>query len=383
MQSTCRVPLALVACLLFGAAACQKQSAPAAPGPGARAAGEQAAAGPGRTAEQEQPAGDPAPSDGAKPTAEAAPAGTQKLTVYSGRGAVLVEPLFKQFTQKTGIQVDVRFGQTEPLANQLSTERDQSPADLFFAQESGFLGFLGKAGLLAELPKSVLERVPAELRDPEGRWVGTSGRLRVLVYDPKTVKPEDLPKTLEALADPKWKGKLGWAPDNASFQAHITALRHLWGEDKTRAWLEAMIALEPRSYPKNSPQVQAAANGEIAIGWVNHYYLHKLKASNPELAAANYSFSTPGDAGNLIMLAGVGVPKASKQPLLAHRLIEFLLSDEAQAYFVEKDFEYPVRASVAPHPGVPALGDSVVKVDQQHLIDIAPTLALLRELKLQ
>ena len=320
----------------------------------------------------------------AKPAPDPDPKTDQRLVVYSGRGGVLVERLFEQFTADTGIQVDVRYGQTEPLANQLSTEKDDSPCDIFFAQESGYLGFLGRAGLLADLPKSVLDQVPADLRDEAGRWVGTSGRLRVLVYDPKTIKPDELPRTLAELADAKWKGKVGWAPDNASFQAHITALRHLWGEEKTKAWLQAMItAVEPRKYPKNSPQVQAAANGEIQIGWVNHYYLHKLKAADPTLGAANYSFPTAGDAGNLMMLAGVGTTKVSKRQELAAKLVSYLLSDKAQTYFAQEVFEYPVRPGVKTHPDVPPISDKVVRVDQQHLIDLAPTLALMRELKLQ
>ena len=164
----------------------------------------------------------------------------------------------------------------------------------------------------------------------------TSGRARVLVYDPSTVKPEALPKSLKDLANPKWKNQLDKI-GNASFQAHISALRHLWGEAETAQWLKDMIALEPKTYPKNSPQVKGVSNGEIQIGWVNHYYLHKLKAANPELKAANYSFTEAGDAGNLMMLSGIAITTHSKKKAAAQKLINFSSSENSQTHFTTKN----------------------------------------------
>lgn len=304
------------------------------------------------------------------------------VVVYSGRGAVLVEPLFEKFTETTGIKVEVRYGKsTQDLANMLAIEAKTAPVDLFFAQDSGHLGVLAKAGHFAPLPQDLLGEVEPQFRDPEGKWVGTSGRARVLVYNPTKYKPEDLPKSLKELADPKWKGKLGWAPTNGSFQAHISALRHLWGEGETREWLKGMKALEPARYPKNSPQVKAVSNGEIDVGWVNHYYLHKIKSSQPDLVAANYSFDK-GDAGNLMMVAGVGVVSNSVRKVNALQLARYLVSEEAQKYFTQKVYEYPTRPGVAPHPDVPPLSDRLVQVDQKHLVDLNKTLALLRDLGL-
>ena len=120
------------------------------------------------------------------------------------------------------------------MANRIATEGEKTEADLFFAQDSGYLGALATKGHLKPLSADITSLVPETHRDKEGRWVATSGRARVLVYDPKSVKPEELPTSLKALGDAKWKGKLGWAPGNASFQAHVSALRHLWGK-KIRA----------------------------------------------------------------------------------------------------------------------------------------------------
>ncbi|MEC9071535.1 MAG: extracellular solute-binding protein, partial [Myxococcota bacterium] len=309
---------------------------------------------------------------------------SKPLVIYSGRGKVLVGPLLEQFSKKTGIEVQVRYEKsTEVLANRLATEGAQTEADVFFAQDSGWLGALAKAGHIAPLSQELLEQIPAHYRDAGGRWVGTSGRARVLVYSSERVKTTDLPKTLEELSTGPWKGRLGWAPSNGSYQAHVSALRHIWGEEKTRKWLTAVKGLNPTVYPKNSPQVKAVSNGEIDMGWVNHYYLHKLRAANPELKAANYSFTAAGDPGNLMMLSGVAITAHTKNQANAQALVEFLISAAAQDYFAQKTFEYPTRAGVKLHPDVPPIGDRLVRADQTHLTDLSGTLEMLRSLGLQ
>ena len=308
----------------------------------------------------------------------------ETLVLYSGRSQVLIEGILEDFTAETGIEVETRFDKsTQALANRLASEANQTDADLFFAQDSGYLGALAGRGFLRKLPKDILATVPRGNQAPEGQWVATSGRARVLVFDPDKVKPEELPKSLNELANERWKGQLGWAPSNASFQAHVSALRHLWGESETETWLKSIQALEPKTYPKNSPQVKAVSNGEITIGWVNHYYLHKLKAANPTLKAANYSFTKPGDAGNLMMLSGIGVTTASKHPEAAEKLVRYLLSKPVQTRFTQEIFEYPSRGDIAPNAVLPDIREQMVQVDQTHLADIGGTLSMLRSLSLQ
>lgn len=344
---------------------CDKPPKSASPAP----TGEASAESPATAAKAEAPPTEP----------KAEPA---VLTVYSGRGAVLVEPLFETFTAASGIKVEVRYDKsTGALAERLATEGPQSPADVFFAQDSGYLGALAKRDLLRPIPAALSERADERHRPKSGKWVPVSGRARVLVYSPERVLAEALPKSLADLATPTWKGRIGWAPSNASFQAHVSALRHLWGEGKTREWLTAVKANEPTVYPKNSPQVKAVSSGEIDLGWVNHYYLHKLRANDPSLKAANHSLAS-GDAGNLMMLSGVGITAHTDQPELAEKLIAFLLSDEAQTYFANKVYEYPVRGTIARHPDVPALSDDLVQVEQAHLTDVSGTVSLLRDLDL-
>lgn len=315
--------------------------------------------------------------DAEKPV-EAAP--TEALVVYSGRSESLVGPLIERIEKEVGFPIEVQYGKTAEMVTRLVTEGAESPADVVFAQDSGHLGVLAGQKILAPLPTEVLETVDSRFRDPEGSWVGTSGRLRVLVYDSEAVPVEDLPKSLKDLADPKWKGKLGWAPTNSSLHAHVSALRHSWGEDETKTWLQGVMANEPRVYPKNSPQVKAANEGEIALGWVNHYYLHRVPKEGRRAAVASFA---AGDAGNVLMVAGVGIRKGAKHEQQARTFIEALLSEESQAYFATESYEYPTRPGVKLHEDVtPLADDTLFDVDQKHLADLAPTRKMLQELGL-
>ncbi len=304
-----------------------------------------------------------------------------ELTIYSGRGESLVGPLFDRIPDDAPFTVSVQYGKTAEMVTRFLSEGDQSPADVIFAQDSGHLGVLAQRGALRALPTELLSTVDPSFRDEDGTWVGTSGRLRVLVYDSNALTPEQLPKRLEDLALPAWKGRVGWAPTNGSAHAHISALRHLWGEEKTRDWLVAMKANAPVSYPKNSPQVAAANEGTIAIGWVNHYYLHRLDSEGRR--ARNHSFTEAGDPGNVLMVSGVGIRKGSPKTEAAEAFIEWLLSAETQTYFAQEGFEYPTRPGIETHPDVtPVSIDQLARVPQSKLADLGPTRALLADLGL-
>ncbi len=303
------------------------------------------------------------------------------IVVYCGRSEALVGPLLERFrSEHPNLRLDVRYQPSPATATQLLVEGAQTPADVVWLQDAGYLGALADAGRLAPIPEEIRAAVDPRFVGPEGRWVGVSGRLRVLVHDKKRTPASDLPRRLEDLADEKWAGRIGWAPANASFQSHVTALIALWGEPKTRAWLEAMKALEPKTFPKNAPQVQAVASGEIDIGWVNHYYLHQLRRGG--ISAVNHSFAEPGDAGNLLMLSGLGLVAGGDAA--AQRLASFLLSEPIQRLLAEEAFEYPVIPGVKTHPDVPALSAiPLADIDQARLADVAPALKLLRSLGIE
>ena len=280
-----------------------------------------------------------------------------KVTVYSGRAKKLVGPLLEDFERRSGIDLDVRYGESAELAATLAEEGDASPADVFFAQDAGALGAVAGEDLLAPVSQAVLGRVDERFRDPSGRWVGTSGRARVVAFSTKRVKAADLPGSIFDFADPKWKGRIGLPPSNASFQAFVSAMRIDVGDDRTREWLEAVKRNEPKLLENNIQTEEAIDAGEIDVGFVNHYYLYELRAERPDFAVDNH-FLEAGDPGSLVNVAGAGVLKDADNPEGAARLIDFLLSARGQRYFAEKTFEYPLIPGADPPAGLRPL-DSV------------------------
>lgn len=316
------------------------------------------------------------------PTVAAAPAveGEQTLVVYSGRSESLVAPFFEQFTAATGIRVEARYGDTAELAATLLEEGQNSPADLFFAQDAGALGATSAAGLLAPLTAATLEAVEERFRASSGDWVGVSGRARVVVYNTDKLSEADLPDSIIAFTDPAWKGRVGWAPTNGSFQAFITAMRQQLGEAAARDWLAGMISNETRAYERNAAIVQAVASGEIDVGFVNHYYLYQLqKESGGALAAANY-YPADGDVGALVNIAGAGILKTASNAAAAQQLLDYMLSAAGQSYFAEQTFEYPLAAGVEPIAELKPLSEiQTPALDLNRLSDLQGTLQLLQD----
>jgi iron(III) transport system substrate-binding protein len=285
------------------------------------------------------------------------PEATTSLTVYSGRDERFVGAIYKRFKTLTGIELNVRYGDSAALAAALLEEGGNSPADVFVSQDAGALGAVATRGRLTVLPQSLLNRVPARFRAPGKRWVGVSGRARVVVYNTESVRPRDLPATIWGYTQPRWRGKVGLPPTNASFQAFVSAMRIRAGEARTRSWLTALKANDVKFYSGNSQVVAAVARGEIEVGLVNHYYLYQLREQEPNATAANHFLRGKNDPGALINVAGAGVVTSSGKKQAAQRLISFLLSREAQQHFSRSPgrAEYPLIPSVQPRPGLPSL----------------------------
>jgi iron(III) transport system substrate-binding protein len=304
------------------------------------------------------------------------------LTVYSGREEELVKPLFDRFEEETGINVEVRYGDSAELAATIAEEGSNTRADVFFAQDPGSLGAVESAGRLANLPDSILNRVDSRFRDPDRHWVGTSGRVRVVAYNTEELSPNDLPNSILDYTDPKWRGKIGFPPTNASFQAFVSAMILERGEERTRAWLEAIKANDPKLYERNTQVVEAVAAGEIQVGFVNHYYLYLVKEEQPDAPVAN-DFLPGEDPGALVSVAGAAVIEGSDRESEARQFVEFLLADESQRFYVDEaeEAEYPLVDGIEPKEGLPPL--SQLRGPQIELDDLGPqlerTLELLNE----
>jgi iron(III) transport system substrate-binding protein len=300
------------------------------------------------------------------------------LTVYSGRSESLIGPLIERFTEVTGIPVEARYGDTAELAAVMLEEGDRSPADLFFSQDAGALGAVADAGLLATLPAEVVDRVPEGFRDTGSQWVGVSGRARTVAHT--TSEELQLPDSILGFTDPAWSGRIGWVPSNGSFQAFVTALRVVAGEEAARAWLEGILANDPVVFASNSAAVEGVAAGEADVAFVNHYYLLQLLAEHGESYPVGQVFFPAGDVGSLVNVAGLGQLATSDQPEEAAEFIDFMLSVEAQRYFAEATFEYPLIEGVTADVRLPELDSlETPDIDLSDLADLQGTVELLRE----
>lgn len=327
------------------------------------------------------PVADPEPGAVADPeaTGDFEPAAGD-LVIYSGRNENLIGPLIEQFEADTGIEVAVRYGGTAEMAATILEEGTNSPADVFYGQDAGALGALSDAGVLTPLPDDVLAQVEPRFRSRKGDWVGVSGRARVLVYNSEQLSVDDLPEDVWGLTEPEWQGRVGWAPTNGSFQAFVTALRVLEGEEQARAWLEAMIANDVQPYANNTAITEAVGRGEIAVGLVNHYYLMRFIAEQGEsYPARNYHFPSAG-AGAMINVAGVGVLASSEHQTAALNFLRYLFTQSAQEYFARETHEYPLVPGVSIDPMLPPLASlQTPDLDLGDLSDLQGTLQLLQD----
>lgn len=304
-----------------------------------------------------------------------------KLVIYSGRQEALVQPVVDDFQAETGIEVSVRYGNTAQLAAQIIEEGDRTKADVYFSQDGGALGALTKHDMLAELPADVLDLVDPRYRANDGTWVGTSARARVIVYDPDQVSEAEVPDSVFELTEPQWKGKVGISPSNASFEAFVTAMRVLHGDDKARAWLDGMVANDVQLFDNNVLILNAAEDGVIALGLINHYYWYEQVAEEGlEAVPARLKFLPGGDPGALVNVAGVGVLAATDREDDAIRFVKYLLGSDAQNYFAQDTKEYPLIDGVPIAEDLPPL-DSLQspQIDLSDLDTLEETLQMIEE----
>lgn len=309
--------------------------------------------------------------------------GDKKITLYSGRNETLVKPLLEKFTQQSGIEIQARYGSTAQMAAQLVEEGTKSPAEVFLSQDAGALGAVNKNGLFAALPAELTGKVPEIYRARDGKWVGVTARSRVLVYNPELVTADELPASVFELTGPAWKGKVAIAPTNGSFQAFVTAVRVQHGEAKAKEFFAGLKANEVQSHENNIAIVEAVDSGKVPVGLVNHYYLGEIakeRGTTPEKLNAKLHFFAAGDSGAMVNVSGVGVLAKSATDPDVRSFLDYLLGTEAQTYFAQQTFEYPL-VSGAPAPAyVPALADlKVPAIDLNDLETLDASIALLKE----
>ena len=298
----------------------------------------------------------------------------ESITIYSGRSETLITELLDTFTQQTGITVNVRYGDSAELAAQILEEGSNVQADVFFSQDAGALGALAKQGLTKSLPKDITDLVDDSYKSKDSQWVGVSGRARVLAVNPEKVT--ESPNSYKDLMDPSWKGRIGIAPTNASFQAFITALRVTEGEQAAE---EFLIAMKENAvlFEKNGLIMQAVEEGVVDAGLVNHYYWFELESEKGVgTMKSKVVWFEDQDAGNLINVAGVAVLSDNAS---ANVFAKWLLGETAQNYFVQNTWEYsltgvPEAAGLKPFSEIRS-----PKIDLSDLDSLAETLELIRK----
>ena len=290
------------------------------------------------------------------------------ITLYSGRIPAAIGPAVDMYEAKEDLDVQVRFAETADLAATLVEEGDASPADVFFAQEPGAIAAVAEAGLLTELPRDIVESVPPRFRDPEGRWIGVTGRARIVAYNRDVVKEAELPPSPFGLTDPKWKGRVGWSPASSSMQEYVTALRAKYGDKRTGQWLEEMVDNGAVAFPDNVAIRDAIAGGEIDVGLINHYYVAQAIAEGgSDYPVAPYF--PPGGLGSLMLLTSVGVLESSDRKEEAFDFVRSLLGDESQAFFTSSSKEYPLARGAEADPSLSVPIDEI-PVSDNDLVDL-------------
>jgi iron(III) transport system substrate-binding protein len=277
------------------------------------------------------------------------------LTVYSGRSERLIKPVLDVFTANTGIHIELLSSGTMELVNRLKAEGDRTSADLLITNDAGSLELARTAGLLRPLNKQEVDRaIPAQFRASDNAWIGLSGRFWVVVYNRAMVQPDEV-KSLLDLADPKWKDKIA-IPNSGSeyLQAGVSVIQAAYGKERTRQFLQGLKTnADNQVYQKSSQIVEAVAKGQIALGIVNHYYVYRHLAAQPDAPlAVLMPDQHEGGMGAIMNVAGVGIVKSTKRLDSATLLIEFLVTQAGQKLFADLNKEYPLHSDVNADPTI-------------------------------
>ncbi len=302
--------------------------------------------------------------------AQAASAQEKVLNLYTARHYQTDEALYANFTRLTGIKVNRIEGKEDELFERIRREGPASPADVFLTVDAARLQVADDAGLFAPVKSKAIEsRIPAQFRDPEGGWAGYSYRARVIAYNRDKVKPEEVSRYAD-LAGPRFKGRLCVRSGGHVYNRTLVAgMIHNDGEDKAEAWARGIVANLARD-PKggDTDQIYAVAAGECDVAISNHYYYARLmasdKASDREaVRKVGIVFPDQKGHGAHINISGGGMLKHAPNKESAVKFLEYLASDEAQAYFADGNNEWPVVPSVKlGNPQLQAMGK--FKVDR-------------------
>lgn len=279
--------------------------------------------------------------------------GSPTITLYNGQHEQTADGLVSVFEKQTGINVKIRSDDEGALANLIAVQGANSPADVFFTENSPALEFLQNKGMLAATASSTLALTPSKYNSPQGDWVGVSARVSVLIYNPSIIARSQLPTSVLQLADPRYQGKLGLAPAETDFQPIVTSVLKTYGQARTQQWLAGVKTnAAAHTAPDNETLVNQVNRGSVAFGVINEYYWYRLRAEVGASAMhSQLAYFAPGDPGYVIDVSGAGVLKSSKQQAAAQKFVAFLVSKQGQEIIARsstaaQSYEYPLASGV-------------------------------------
>ena len=302
---------------------------------------------------------------------------SEEVNIYTSRHYDADDLLYKQFTKKTGIKVNIISGKGSALIERLKAEGTNSPGDIFFTVDAGNLANFQKQGYLQPIQSEAIKQVvPVELRGENDEWIAVAKRARVIFYNPELVDENEIKNiNYEDLSNDIWKGKIAIrSSSNMYNQSLVSSLISNIGIKKTEEWAKGLVSNFSRKPQGNDrSQIMAVANKKASIAIANTYYIGIMlsgKGGQDQLNAANkvkIAFPNQGNRGTHINISGGGVLKYSPNRENAEKFLEFLLSREAQNHIVNNTFEYPVLSTVRPHPLIENFGE--FKMDKTSVAD--------------
>ena len=326
-------------------------------------------------------------SSGADGSSGAGGSSGQSITLYSGQHEQTTDGLVSAFEKQTGITVNIRNADEDTLANLIAVEGANSPADVFYTENSPALEFLQEKGLLAPVDASTLAAVPARYSSPQGDWVGVSARVSVLIYNPSLIAASQLPTSVLQLADPKYQGKFAFAAGETDFQPIVTSVLKTYGQAATLRWLQDIKSnAASHLVPDNETITSEVNRGQVAFGVINQYYWYRLQAEiGASAMRSKLAYFAPHDPGYVINVSGAAVLKSSKHQAAAQKFLAFLVSKQGQDIIAraagdEQSYEYPLAAGVttsAPETPFSQLAPNPITIAE--LGDGATAIALLRQ----
>jgi iron(III) transport system substrate-binding protein len=286
---------------------------------------------------------------GACSGSRSSPNGT--ITLYSGQHQLTTQALIQGFEKQTGIKVNVRYDDEDTLVDQIITEGSRTPADVIFTENSPALEDLETHNRLVPLAATTLSQTPSKYNSPQSDWVAVSARVSVLVYNPKLISADQLPTSVLQLADPRYKGKLAFAPSETDFQPIVTAVAKSAGTSATVSWLKGLASNgSGHVYPDNETVTSQVNRGVVAFGVINQYYWYRMAAEIGSSAVhSKIAYFAAGDPGYVVDVSGAGVLASSKHQADAARFVAYLVSPDAQKVIADSlSFEYPLADGVSP-----------------------------------